>query len=876
MNKVTKKNMLQAMLTMFIALASMSAFAQQTPYFSEAIEGSSNNKALEIYNPTADTVWLDGYAFPNVSNEPAVVGEYDFWNNFPEGSYIAPGEFFVIAHPSAIPEILDKADMEFQFLSNGDDGFALVEGDSAAGSSFTVIDRIGDWQGDPGAGWDVAGVTEATKDHTLLRKRSVTTGNADWTASAGTTAEDSEWIVMDQNFSSNLGYQTGAVNVTFNVNTATLTDTLTEDGVIQIRGGLVGSDASGTGLGSMVTWDSGSIVTTNDGGDYWTIDFKMSAGDTLNYKFWAGRDVDTPLKNGGEDGWESGDNNQFILPADMVADTLVPLQWFETRMAPAAFVSKQPDSIAVWFRVNVGLLVQEGKFDPATDSIEVRGGQLPLTWDSGTGVKLSVEPGGAGDNVFVSGVGYFNQDSLNTYMPDDSPARTIKYKFYATGPNAQVDWESTPDRFATITSTEDTTLHYKFFNDAPPTQEKIVDTKLNFGVNVGILEGLGYFNSGLGDSVKVRGFFNSWGQQPMAFNAFAKIWEAKGIDFSSAVGAEGTYKYYIDWDDSRFDDSSPNYIAAIDDPNDTNRDVGYEEPGITGGGNRVFVLEDAPEQVQQEHFFNSMEPEARMDETNVDGGAISVTFTVDMNPAEQRTSSPFNPATDSVYIVFETPFFAISQGFVKGGGMFSSANTAADIEDRRLTDTDGDGVYEVTIDLQLPTLNHFGFYVAYGRPFAADGTIIDNSEGFDAGRRYYQYVQPQVDANLNVTWPSTATLPTLDWKDDKLPFELPPDYSTVSNEEEIGTVETFRLEQNYPNPFNPTTNIRFSLPNAADVTLTVYNVLGQKVATLLNNSKFTQGSHDIAFDARNLASGVYIYRIEAGAFSQSRKMMLIK
>ncbi len=676
----------------------------------------------------------------------------------------------------------------------------------------------------------------------------------------------------------------GPVNVTFRVNMATAPDTVNGDNYSVFVNGTIKGAGEGQAFvgGETITWDASATATLeNVGGDYWEGTYQMLAGDTLLWKYRYQNDVTNISDDenafstvGNPAGW---DTRGVVI----TEDTILDVAYYNDRGdAPAQdffpFESLQPDTIAVWFRVNVGLLVQEGKFDAATDTIEVRGGQLPLTWDSGTGVKLSAEAAGTGDNVFFSGVGYFNQDSLDTYMPDGNPARTLKYKFYATGPNAQVDWESTPDRFVTITSMADTTLHYKFFNDAPPTQEKIVDTKLNFGVNVGILEGLGYFNSGLGDSVKVRGFFNSWGQQAMAFNAFAKIWEAKGIDFSSAVGAEGTYKYYIDWDDSRFDDSSPNYIAAIDDPNDTNRDVGYEEPGITGGGNRVFTLVDAPEQEQQEHFFNSMEPEARMDETNVDGGAISVTFSVDMNPAEQRSSSPFNPSTDSVYIVFETPFFAISQGFVKGGGMFSSANTAADIEDRRLTDSDGDGVYEVTIDLQLPTLNHFGFYIAYGRPFAADGTIIDNSEGFDAGRRYYQYVQPQVDANLNVTWPSTATFPTLVWKDDNLPFELPPDYGTVSNEEELGTVETFSLEQNYPNPFNPTTNIRFNLPNAADVTLTVYNVLGQKVATLLNNKKFTVGSHDVAFDARNLASGVYIYRIEAGSFTKSKKMMLIK
>jgi hypothetical protein len=90
-----------------------------------------------------------------------------------------------------------------------------------------------------------------------------------------------------------------------------------------------------------------------------------------------------------------------------------------------------------------------------------------------------------------------------------------------------------------------------------------------------------------------------------------------------------------------------------------------------------------------------------------------------------------------------------------------------------------------------------------------------------------------------------------------------------------GLPQAFALAQNYPNPFNPSTRIDFNLGKASDVKLTVYNVLGQRVATLVNGH-LSAGQHTVQFDARNIASGVYFYRLDAGSFVSSKKMMLLK
>jgi hypothetical protein len=86
---------------------------------------------------------------------------------------------------------------------------------------------------------------------------------------------------------------------------------------------------------------------------------------------------------------------------------------------------------------------------------------------------------------------------------------------------------------------------------------------------------------------------------------------------------------------------------------------------------------------------------------------------------------------------------------------------------------------------------------------------------------------------------------------------------------------TFYLAQNFPNPYNPTTTIRFAIPSAGKVKLTVYNVRGELVRTLVDG-EVSAGYHEVTFDASKLASGVYFYRLEAGSYVATQKMILAK
>lgn len=97
----------------------------------------------------------------------------------------------------------------------------------------------------------------------------------------------------------------------------------------------------------------------------------------------------------------------------------------------------------------------------------------------------------------------------------------------------------------------------------------------------------------------------------------------------------------------------------------------------------------------------------------------------------------------------------------------------------------------------------------------------------------------------------------------------------TSVEDENAAVDNYYLAQNYPNPFNPSTKINFGLKKAGNVEITVYNILGNKISTLVNGVK-SAGNHSVAFNASNLSSGIYFYKIVTNEFVQTKKMILEK
>ncbi|MCB5284209.1 MAG: chitobiase/beta-hexosaminidase C-terminal domain-containing protein [Candidatus Cloacimonetes bacterium] len=193
---MTKRTLLPLLMLGFISLM----FAQAADLFiSEYVEGSSNNKAIEIYNGTGAAVDLANYTMKLASNGSAT---WSTTNSVTLSGTLANNDVFVIANSAANATILGVADMTHTVTYfNGNDCLGLFHGD-------TLVDIIGVLGTDPGTAWPVAGTDGATLNHTLIRKPDVAEGNTDWIAGAGTNMDNSEWIVHPIDYIEDLGAHT--------------------------------------------------------------------------------------------------------------------------------------------------------------------------------------------------------------------------------------------------------------------------------------------------------------------------------------------------------------------------------------------------------------------------------------------------------------------------------------------------------------------------------------------------------------------------------------------------------------------------------------------------------------------------------------------
>ncbi|HEX2867947.1 MAG TPA: T9SS type A sorting domain-containing protein [Ignavibacteriales bacterium] len=176
-----------------------------------------------------------------------------------------------------------------------------------------------------------------------------------------------------------------------------------------------------------------------------------------------------------------------------------------------------------------------------------------------------------------------------------------------------------------------------------------------------------------------------------------------------------------------------------------------------------------------------------------------------------------------------------------------------------------------------------------GDKVAGDGIwskLITFKAGTHGGAVEYKFACWYKDADKHTT--NTAVLDNEGGFGKNHSFVLKETAGTINLKNDFGNMTTdvkqvktnqvptvYSLDQNYPNPFNPATTIRYSVPKAGMVTLKIYNMLGQEVATLINAQQ-NAGKYEVSFDASRLSSGIYLYNLTSGSFSSTKKMMLVK
>ncbi len=323
-------------------------------YFSEYIEGSSYNKALEIYNPTNETVDLSKYGIAKSTN-----GE-SWQDPDPLTGILDPGDVYVIINPGFDFSLIDSATVVDTIWGgatnhNGNDGRALaklIEGSWDEDHTFSFIDVIGYNDGNPGPGWDVADVTTATKDHTLIRKAAISIGNTDFTESAGTNTENSEWRVLSQDFFTNLGYATPDASSETNILGFVLKDTpgnnITDNTII---------DTLAYSVDVEILYCYGSVI------DSLVPEITLSEGAT-SYP-------------------ASGDTVDFTLPATFTVtaeDKLITQEWTVT-VALAAAKSTETDILVFTVDNQIGNALIDTTTHTVTTEVEYLTDLITLTPD---------------------------------------------------------------------------------------------------------------------------------------------------------------------------------------------------------------------------------------------------------------------------------------------------------------------------------------------------------------------------------------------------------------------------------------------------------------------------------------------------------------
>ncbi len=492
-----------------------------------------------------------------------------------------------------------------------------------------------------------------------------------------------------------------------------------------------------------------------------------------------------------------------------------------------AFSAQARATENVEFQVHMGIQMQLGNFDPTKDSVVIRGDFQIMAGDTTTwaGNKFKMSPSTANDSIYT----------LTVTFPDSAVGKKIQYKYVI--PGSSDNWESiSNNRVDSITSSASQVIPLAYFND---TYTAGVTAKVTFQADMSDLLAAGFDPSK--DSIGVMGPFapSNWGTQVTMSAVFGQpTTYAVTIPLTFMAGDTVQYKFHA---------------MGVDLFTNGGWENSGSGAGWNSGGNRIFVFPG------KDTTLSAYKPNLSI--TASTSAADTVTFTVNMNGAvEKYHQTPITGVT-GVYIAgadaplkwpsnWTFPDTAAGTGSLIA--LYDDGNLAAHGDS-----VAGDGKWSVK--LVFPAQSASALQYKYSAIFAGVDTL-------NGGTSYLDNEAPYAN-NHTVNLTGTHQYVYNKFGDQVTAVRKNPNAVTLPS--------TYTLSQNYPNPFNPTTQIDYSVPKNSFVSLKVYNVLGQEVATLFSGMQ-KAGNYVATFEASRFASGVYFYRLESASFSSVKKMMLLK
>jgi len=500
-------------------------------------------------------------------------------------------------------------------------------------------------------------------------------------------------------------------------------------------------------------------------------------------------------------------------------------------------VTYAQNTIPVTFKVNMAVQVDESNFNAATDSVVIRG---------------SFQTDASSDSSNWSGNTFLTTDengdliyNLTINFPDSTDGNTYQYKF-VTRKNGTDGWESfSPDRSLEVTAPSMNLPIVYFNNDSVVT--RYVTNILNFTADLSDIygTGLGYFDPST-DSIRIQGLTwssscvvqSSETQRKMTEDPFSPAIYTTSLTIYGPVGDSCQWKTQAGPGDKFFNsgwevENNRTYYVVPED--NATYDIPVFKPSVFPEKNPLSMDVSVLFQVDIANAVN------RYNHSRIDLSTVQFVGLEGQNPRIGAWSGSWTPEDTSDVRVDTVAMWALNDSGILGDKIA------------------GDNIWSRIVvfptgNIGGPSLYQYGIY--YSGVDTVNATEPMKNE-FASGDHYINiYDNEELIEVLNVFGTYSPVISSVKQIDAELPASI-------------------TLEQNYPNPFNPETTIRYAIPKSGMVELAIFNILGQKVAQLLNQEQ-TAGSYEVKFNASKFSSGIYFYRLSGSGMTQTKKMMLIK